>query len=290
MSAAYVHPEALAETGWLAEHLDDPQVRALDATYFLPAMKRNPRAEYQRAHIPGAGFFDIDAVSDRASSLPHMLPSPEAFAAAVGALGVGNGNRVVVYDGLGLMSAARAWWMFRVFGHDDVAVLNGGLPKWRGEGWPVTDARTRHAATSFTARYRPELVTGIGEIRDRVATGAPKLVDGRAAERFSGAAEEVWPGRRRGHIPGSHNLPYTDLIDPERKTLLPADAIRDRFAAAGVDLDRHGERRWSCSCGSGITACAVALGAFLIGYPDVAVYDGSWAEWGLPGDTPVATA
>ncbi len=288
MSAGYAHPEPLVETGWLAGNLDDPQLRVLDATYFLPAMKRDARAEYAGAHIPGAGFFDIDAISDRSSPLPHMLPSPQDFAAAAGALGVGNTHRVVVYDALGLMSAARVWWMFRVFGHDDVAVLDGGLPKWRSEGWPVTDAPARNARASFTARYRPELVSGIADVRDRVATGAPRLVDGRAAERFSGVAEEVWPGRRRGHIPGSHNLPYTDLIDPVRKTLLPADAIRDRFAAAGVDLDRAGDRPWATSCGSGITACAVALGAFLIGRTDVAVYDGSWAEWGLPGDTPVA--
>jgi thiosulfate/3-mercaptopyruvate sulfurtransferase len=287
VSAGYAHPEALAESGWLAEHLGDPGVRVLDASYFLPAMQRNARAEYAALHIPGAGFFDIDAIADRTSGLPHMLPGAEAFAAAAGAFGIGNRHRVVVYDALGLMSAARAWWMFRVFGHDDVAVLNGGLPKWRAEGRPLSSALPSLPTVQFVTRFRPELVVGLAEVRDRVASGTPRIVDARAAERFEGKAEEVWPGRRRGHIPGSRNLPFTDLIDPQTKTLVPADAISARFAAAGVDLERAGDRPWACSCGSGITACALALGAFLVGRTDAAVYDGSWAEWGLPGDTPV---
>lgn len=287
MTEGYTHPEALAETGWLAEHLGDPQLRVVDASYFLPAMQRNARAEYEAVHIPGAVFFDIDAVADKGSSLPHMLPSAEAFAAAVGGLGIGNGHHVVVYDALGLMSAARVWWTFRVFGHDSVAVLNGGLPKWRAEGRPLTSAKPDHAPAAFSARFHPELVASLAQVRDRASSGAPRIVDARAAERFAGTAEEVWPGRRRGHIPGSRNLPYTELLDPERKTLLPAVAIRSRFVAADVDL-AGGAQPWVCSCGSGITAAALAFAAYLVGTTNAAVYDGSWAEWGLPGDTPVA--
>jgi thiosulfate/3-mercaptopyruvate sulfurtransferase len=287
-SAGYAHPEALVETDWLAAHLDDPDIRVVDGSYFLPAMKRDARQEYESAHIPGAVFFDIDAISDRSSSLPHMLPDADTFAAAVGALGIGNGHRVIVYDALGLMSAARVWWSFRVFGHDAVAVLNGGLPKWKAEGRPLTSVPTSLPAAAFTAQFRPELVAGIAEIRDRVASGSPAILDARAPERFAGTAEEVWPGRRRGHIPGSRNLPYTELLDPERKTLLPGDAIRAKFEAAGVCLSKQDGRPWVCSCGSGITAAALAFAAYLVGRTDAAVYDGSWAEWGLPGDTPVA--
>lgn len=290
MTDGYDNPEALVETTWLAEHLDDPTIRVLDATYCLPAMKRDARSEYEHAHIPGAVFFDIDAIAAPSSDLPHMLPEPEAFAAAVGALGIGNDHRVVVYDSHGLMSAARAWWMFRVFGHDAVAVLNGGLVKWLAESRPVESGIVKPQAAPFSARFRPALVSGKADIVERIGRAVPHIIDARAAERFRGEADEVWPGRRRGHIPGSHNLPFTDLVDPATKTVLPADAIRERFAGAGIDLSDASDQRWTCSCGSGITACVVALGAYLVGRTDAAVYDGSWAEWGLPGDTPVSTA
>ncbi|MEZ5666740.1 MAG: rhodanese-like domain-containing protein [Alphaproteobacteria bacterium] len=283
MSAGYDRPEALVETGWLADHLGDADLCVLDASYHLPAAKRDARAEYGARHIPGARFFDIDATSDRGSPLPHMLPSPEDFAAAVGALGVGNGSMVVVYDVYGLMSAARAWWMFRVFGHDRVAVLNGGLPKWLAENRRVSDELPVVETRVFSVQYRSELVRDMNAVKAQRTADAGAVVDARAPERFAGAAEEVWPGRRRGHIPGSRNVPYTDLIDPVAKTLVPAEAIRRRFAAAGVDLDAPPV----FSCGSGITACALALGAFLVGQDRGAVYDGSWAEWGLPGPNPV---
>lgn len=290
MTGSYANPDALVETAWLADHLDDPKVRVLDATYCLPAMNRDARTEYAQAHIPGAQFFDIDAIAAPSGDLPHMLPSPEAFAAAVGALGIGNDHRVIVYDSHGLMSAARAWWMFRVFGHDAVAVLNGGLVKWRAESRPVETGFSVAQQAHFDAQFRPALVTDKPEILARTGDALPRIIDARAAERFRGEADEVWPGRRRGHIPGSHNLPFNNLVDAETKTVISADAIRERFSDAGIDLSQAGERPWTCSCGSGITACVVALGAYLIGNTDAAVYDGSWAEWGLPGDTPVSTA
>lgn len=290
MNDGYDNPDALVETDWLAEHLDDPTVVVLDATYFLPHMARNAREEYRAAHIPGARFFDIDAVSDKTTDLPHMLPSAEDFAAAVGALGIGNTTQAVVYDSFGLMSAARVWWTFRVFGHDKVAVLNGGMPKWKAEGRPLSDSEPQVRPANFSASLRPELVTAIGQIRQRVETEAPNIIDARAADRFSGTAAELWPGRRRGHIPGSRNLPFTDLLDPDSKTLIPAAAIRHRFADAGVDFSAGTQPVWTCSCGSGITACALALGGYLIGQTDMAIYDGSWAQWGLPGDTPVEPA
>src|SRR5215470_17254455 len=195
----YAHPESLVSTEWLARHLDAPDLRVVDASWYLPAQGKNGREEFEACHIPGAVFFDIDEIADTESDLPHMLPSPEKFAARVRKLGLGDGNRIVVYDQLGLMSAARVWWMFRVFGHKDVAVLDGGLPKWIAEGRPTED---------------------------------------RAAGRFNGSEKEPRPGLRSGHIPGSRNVPYTDLLDPKSKTLLPAPALADRFRKAGIDLSK----------------------------------------------------
>ncbi|MFO1059152.1 MAG: 3-mercaptopyruvate sulfurtransferase [Dongiaceae bacterium] len=279
----YAHPESLISTEALAARLGAPGLVVLDATYFLPAQKRDARAEFAERHIPGAAFFDVDGISDRGSTLPHMLPDAATFAAAVGALGVGNDSEVVVYDAHGLMSAARAWWMFRAFGHDRVALLDGGLPKWLAEGRPVESGAARAQPRSFAARL------DAGRVRDKAALLAnlksrrEQVIDARAAGRFNGTEPEVWPGRRPGHIPGASNLPFTDLLDPRDKTLLPADALAARFAAAGAAPGRP----LVVSCGSGVTAAVLALGLHLIGRDDVALYDGSWAEWGLPGDTPV---
>ncbi len=283
---AYVHPEALISTEWLAAHLRDPDVRVVDATYHLPTAKRDARAEYVASHIPGAAFFDVDSISDPTVDLPHMIPKPADFAAAVGALGIGNGHRVVCYDAYGLMSAARAWWMFRLFGHDRVAILDGGLPKWKREGRPLDTVPVRPEKTDFTPRFRPELVRSKGEVLANLNKTGDQVLDARAAGRFRGTDPEPRAGLRGGHIPGSCNLPYNQLVDPATLTVLPAAALKARFVEAGIDPTKP----VITSCGSGVTACVLTFGLYLIGSEKVAVYDGSWSEWGLPGDTPVATS
>src|SRR5262249_48368219 len=279
----YAHPESLVSTQWLAQHLSAPDLRVVDASWYLPAQGKNGRAEYDLFHIPGAVFFDIDEIADTESGLPHMLPSPEKFAARVRKLGLGDGNRIVVYDQLGLMSAARVWWMFRVFGHPDVAVLDGGLPKWLAEGRPTGDRAPQPRERPFPARYNNLMVRNLDQMKDNLSSKREQVVDARSAGRFEGSEPEPRSGLRGGHIPGSRNVPFTDLLDPKNKTLLPASAIADRFRRAGVDLAKP----VVTSCGSGVTAAVLALGLHLVGHPDVALYDGSWSEWGRPGDTPI---
>ena len=281
--AGYVHPESLVSTAWMAQHLADPDLRVVDASYYLPMQNRSARAEYDQRHIPGAVFFDIDEIADTSSALPHMLPSPEKFASRVRKLGLGDGNRIVIYDSQGLFSAARVWWEFRVFGHKDVAVLDGGLPKWIAEGRPVDDLPPQPRERHFTARLDHSQIRDKTQMLANLAGKRDQVVDARPADRFHAREPEVWPGRRSGHIPGSHNLPYVELLNATDKTLLPAEQISARFRGAGIDLARP----VVASCGSGVTAAVLALGLHLIGHRDVAVYDGSWAEWGLPGETPV---
>jgi thiosulfate/3-mercaptopyruvate sulfurtransferase len=283
--AGYAHPESLVDTAWLAKHLNDPDLRVADATYFLPNQGRNARAEYETQHIPGAVFFDIDEIADTGNPLPHMLPTPEKFASRMRKLGIGDGNRVVVYDAHGLMSATRAWWMLRVYGHKDVALLDGGLPKWLAEGHLVEDGPPRPRERHFTARFDHSQVRDKTQILANIKTGREQVLDARAKGRFTGREPELWPGRRSGHIPGSYNLPFTNLLDPTNRTLLPADLLSAKFREAGIDL----KKPVVTSCGSGITATVLAFGLHLLGHRDVAVYDGSWAEWGLPGETPVET-
>ncbi len=279
----YANPDALVSTGWLADRLDDPSVVVLDGTYHLPAANRDAGAEFAREHIPGALRFDIDEVCDKANPLPHMVPPADVFAAAASALGVGPDTRVVAYDVYGMQSAARVWWMFRLFGHDGVSVLDGGLPKWKAEGRATTAEARPARPARFAARLRPDLLRGIDDMRRNVETGGEQILDVRAAGRFTGAEPEPRAGMRSGHMPGSLNLPFGELLAAPHKTWLGAGAIRDRAAAAGLDLDRP----VAASCGSGVTACVAALGLYLVGKEDVAVYDGSWSEWGGRDDTPV---
>jgi len=274
--------DALVSTQWLAAHLADDDVRVVDGSWHLPAAGRDARAEFAQAHIPGAVFFDLDAIADSETSLPHMLPSPEKFARAVGALGIGDGDRVVVYDASAVRSAARVWWTFRAFGHDDVVVLDGGLAKWRAEGRPLVSGTPSSIGRRLTARLRGSLVRDLDAVRANVGTRAAQVVDARSAGRFAGTEPEPRPGVRGGHIPGSVNVPFDRLYAADG-TLLPAPSLRDVFTKAGVDIGRPA----ITTCGSGVTAAALALGLHVLGHADVSVYDGSWTEWGGRHETPV---
>jgi thiosulfate/3-mercaptopyruvate sulfurtransferase len=278
--------DALVSTAWLAEHLEAPDIRIVDATYYLPDEGENGRQRFEAAHIPGAVFFDIDDIADTTRDLPHMVPPPEKFSAKVRRLGLGDGSRIVVYDQKGLFSAPRVWWMFRLFGHQDVAVLDGGLPKWQREGRPVADGPPQIAGERhFTARMNNAMVRDLDQMRRNLQSKRTQVVDARSPERFRGEAPEPRDDLRAGHIPGSVNVPHTSLVDPVTGTLKDADAITRTFKEAGIDP----KKPVATTCGSGVTACTLALALRTIGAKDVAVYDGSWTEWGRQSDTPVAT-
>lgn len=277
-------PKLLVSTDWLAEHLSAPDVKVLDASLFLPGDERNARANYAAQHIPGAQFFDIDDISDKSSALPHMLPPVEKFVSRVRKLGVGDGHRVVVYDQDGLFSAARAWWMFRVFGHDDVAVLDGGLPKWVAESRETEDLPRAPRDRHFTARKDASLVRDVTQVASSLKIGEEQIVDARGAVRFRGEAPEPREGLRAGHIPGSLNVPYTSLLNAD-KTMKSTDEVKAVLTGAGIDLDRP----VITSCGSGITAAILALALARVGHKRNAVYDGSWAEWGAYPDLAIET-
>ena len=272
----------LVTTEWLAAQLGTWDLRVVDGSWHMPQAKRDPALEYEEAHLPGAVFFDIDAIADTTSGLPHMLPSPDAFARAVGALGIGDGDRVVVYDSRGVVSAARVWWTFRVFGHDNVAVLDGGLPKWRAEGRKLESGTVEPTRREFTPRFRPELVREVAQMKSNVAMRGEQVLDARSRGRFAATEPEPRAGLRGGHIPGSLNLPY-DELHAKDGTLLPPAELRTALTKAGVDL----QRPVVTSCGSGITASVLALALHQVGRRDAAVYDGSWTEWAGRNDTPV---
>lgn len=277
--------DPLVAPAWLADRLDAPDVRVLDATWFLPGDPRDAKALYAERRIPGAAFFDIDDIADADTDLPHMLPSPEKFASRVRKLGIGDGARVVVYDNQGLFSAARVWWTFRVMGHEDIVVLDGGFPAWERAGLRIeTDPPKMRTERHFTPRFRADLVRDLADMRRVVAQGGAQVLDARPGPRFRGEAAEPRPGVRSGRMPGSHSAPASALLDA-RGAMLPAAELKRVFAEAGADPDQPA----ICSCGSGVTAAIVALALARLGRWDASIYDGAWAEWGARADTPIAT-
>jgi len=277
-------PKTLVSTDWLAQHLSDPDMRVFDASWHMPDTGRNGRAEYDAAHIPGARFFDIDEISDTRSSLPHMVPPVEKFISRMRAMGVGDGHQVVVYDGAGLFSAARVWWLLRHMGKTDVAVLDGGFPKWRAEGRPVEDMppvmRDRH----ITVTVQNQLIKDVTQVAAASKLKDHEIIDARSPGRFRGEEPEPREGLRSGHIPGAKNVHYSTLLNDDG-TMKPPAELRKVFEAAGVDLDKPA----ITSCGSGVTAAILSLALERIGHRRHALYDGSWSEWGMYGDLKVET-
>ena len=278
--------DPLVSTKWLHDHLHDSDVRVIDAAYRMPAM-RPPLAgdEYKARHIPGAVFFDVDAVADHTTNLPHMLPPPLLFAREAGALGIENGDFVVIYDRGDYMGAPRAWWTFGVFGHERVKVLDGGLKKWIADGYAVNGDAVHPSSRTYRAHLNERRVRRLEQMEANVKSKVEQVIDARARERFEGTAAEPWPGRRSGHIPGSLNVPFNDLIDPATGEMKPVAELRKIFEDAKADL----ERPIVTSCGSGVTAGVLSLALARLGVEESALYDGSWAEWGLPEGPAVAT-
>jgi thiosulfate/3-mercaptopyruvate sulfurtransferase len=277
--------DPLVSTDWLAAHLEESNVRVIDASFKMPGTVPRPFEDYLNEHIPGAVFFDVDSVSDHSSQLPHMYPAAENFARAVSLLGISDDDLVVAYDSGTWLAAPRAWWMFLSFGHDDVKVLDGGLKKWLLEGRPTVSGNVAPEPGRSKATFNSAAVRSKDQILSDLGSRAEQVVDARARERFEGSAAEPWPGRRSGHVPGSRNVPYADLIDPATGAMKPLADVRRAFSGGGVDL----ERPIVTMCGSGVSAGVLTLALYRLGVRGSALYDGSWAEWGLPGGPPIAT-
>lgn len=275
-------PRTLVSTDWLDAHLKDPDLRIIDASWYLPAANRDARAEYEAGHIAGARFFDIEEISDTRSPLPHMAPPSEKFISRMRAMGIGDGHQVVIYDGAGMFSAPRVWWTFRLMGKLDVAVLDGGLPKWKAEGRELEDMAPMLRDRHITAQRQAGLIKDVTQVAHASKLGTHAIVDARAAARFRGDEPEPRPGLRAGHIPGAQNLPFGQLLQPNG-TMKAPDALRAAFEAAGVDLSKP----VITTCGSGVTAAILSLALERIGHRNHALYDGSWAEWGMFDDLPV---
>ena len=276
--------DPLVSTQWLADHLKDANVRVLDATFKLPGVTPLPKDDFLGAHFPGAAFFDVDAVSDHTSSLPHMFPSAEQFGRDVGALGIGNDDIVVVYDAGGWVAAPRAWWMFLSFGHKNVRVLDGGLKKWLTEGRPVESGEAKPKPKTFKATFDPARVRSMQQIIGNLKSKAEQVIDARPAGRFDGSVAEPRAGLRAGHIPGSRSVPYAGLFDANTGAMKSLDDLRAAFSGAGIDF----KKPIVTSCGSGVSAGVLTLALYRLGIADTALYDGSWSEWGAGGGPPVA--
>jgi len=274
----------IVSTEWLAKHLEAPDIRIADASWYLSQAGRNAKAEYESAHIPGAVFFDIDDLSDENSVYPHMLAPAPKFASRMRRLGLGDGNLIVVYDGAGIYSSARAWWMLRAMGHDDVVVLDGGFPKWKAEHRPIEDMAPAPYPRHFTPRPNNALLRSFDQVKANIATKTEQVVDARGAQRFAAKEPEPRPGVRGGHIPGSANVPYTEFTQPDG-TLKSKAALDELFAARGVDPAKP----VVTTCGSGVTASIALLALSVLGAKDASLYDGSWSEWGSRADAPIET-
>jgi len=277
--------DPLVSTDWLAAHIDDANVKVIDASFKLPGVLPLPVDDYLAAHLPGAVFFDVDAISDHDNPRPHMFPDAAQFARDIGALGISTGDTVVAYDSGGWVAAPRAWWMFLSFGYADVKVLDGGLKKWKQEGRPTQSGKVTPKPGKFTAKFDPSYIRSQQQVLANIETRAEQLVDARPRGRFEGTAPEPRPESRSGHIPGSRNVPYAELFDAGTGTMKPLDELRRAFSGAGVDMTKP----IVTTCGSGVSALVLTLALYRLGVRGSALYDGSWSEWGLPDGPPIAT-